>query len=139
MERADSGSTVVVRCIDGEKLPDALLGLEIQAAGVGPGIGMVRDLTLGYWDGKKYVEERVVEPVELLSLQGNLGDEDGKPILHAHVVVGRRGGEAIGGHLLAATVHNTAEIILVRLPGVRMERRRDPTGLLGLHPRRVGG
>lgn len=139
MFRADSGTTVVVRCSDGERLPDAMLGLNVKAAGLIAGIGMLRDLVLGYWDGEKYVEERIEEPVELLSLQGNLGDEEGKPVLHAHVVAGREGGEAIGGHLLSATVHNTAEILLLRLPGVRLSRRRDPTGLLGLHPEVAAG
>lgn len=139
MLRVDTETTVIVRCQDGERLPDALLGLGLTAAGLVAGIGMVRDLALGYWDGEKYVEERIAEPAELLSLQGNLGDEEGKPVLHAHATVGLRGGRAIGGHLLAATVHNTAEIVLLRLPGVRMRRRRDPTGLLGLYPEAAGG
>ncbi|MCR4392174.1 MAG: DUF296 domain-containing protein [Candidatus Acetothermia bacterium] len=134
MIKAESGSVVVVRCQDGERLPDVLLELGLQAAGILCGIGMVRDLALGYWDGEKYVEERVEEPVELLSLQGNIGDEEGRPVVHVHVVAGRKGGEAIGGHLLSATVHNTAEIILLPLAGVRLARRREPTGLLGLYP-----
>ncbi len=138
MFRADSGTTIVVRCRDGERLPDALLGLGVTAAGLVAGIGMLRDLVLGYWDGEKYVEERIAEPVELLSLQGNLGDEDGKPVLHAHLVAGKEGGEAIGGHLLSATVHNTAEILFLRLSGVRLARRRDPSGLLGLYPETAG-
>jgi len=139
MIKANAGSTVVVRCRDGERFPDVLLGLGLTAAGLIAGIGMLRDLVLGYWDGEKYLEERVGEPVELLSLQGNLGDEEGKPVLHAHVVAGREGGEAIGGHLLSATVHNTAEVLLLRLPGVRLSRRHDPTGLLGLYPEVAAG
>lgn len=139
MIKVESGSAVVVRCRDGERLPEALLGIGLGAAGLVAGIGMVRDLVLGYWDGEKYAEERVAEPLELLSLQGNLGDEGGKPVLHAHVVAGREGGEAIGGHLLAATVHNTAEIVFLRLPGVRLARRRDPNGLLGLYPEASAG
>ena len=139
MIKAESGSVVVVRCQDGERLPEVLLGVGLGAAGLVAGIGMLRDLVLGYWDGEEYVEERVAEPVELLSLQGNLGDEEGKPVLHAHVVAGRKGGEAIGGHLLTATVHNTAEILFLRLPGVRLARRRDPNGLLGLYPEAAEG
>lgn len=134
MHKVQTGLAVIVRCTDGEKLPEVLLRLDLGSAGLVAGIGMLRDLVLGYWDGEKYVEEGIEEPVELLSLQGNLGDEAGKPVLHAHVVAGRKGGEAIGGHLLAATVHNTAEILFLRLPGVRLARRRDPNGLLGLYP-----
>ncbi|MCX7750435.1 MAG: DUF296 domain-containing protein [Candidatus Bipolaricaulota bacterium] len=136
MLKVETGSVIVVRCQDGERLPDVLLSPEWGSLALVAGIGMVRDLVLGYWDGAKYVEERIAEPVELLSLQGNLGDEGGKPVLHAHVVAGREGGAAVGGHLLAAVVHNTAEIVFLRLPGVRLSRRRDPTGLLGLYPER---
>lgn len=139
MIKVESGSAVVVRCLDGERFPDVLLGLGLTAAGLIAGTGMLRDTVFGYWDGEKYVEERVKEPVELLSLQGNIGEQDGKPVVHAHVVAGQRGGQAVGGHLLAATVHNTAEIVLLRLPGVRLARRRDPTGLLGLYPEANAG
>lgn len=138
MIKVDGGSAVVVRCLDGERFPDVLLGLGLTAAGLIAGIGMLRDTVFGYWDGGKYVEERVGEPVELLSLQGNIGDQDGKPVVHAHVVAGHRDGRAVGGHLLAATVHNTVELILLPLSGVRMNRRRDPIGLLGLHPEALG-
>lgn len=134
MLKVEAGPAVVVRCTDGERLPEVLLRLDLGSMGLIGGIGMLRDLILGYWDGRKYVEEEIAEPVELLSLQGNLGDEEGKPVLHAHVTAGRQSGEAIGGHLLSATVHNTAEILFLRLPGVRLARRRDPTGLLGLYP-----
>lgn len=139
MLKVETESVVVVRCVDGEKLPEVLLQPAWGSLGLTAGIGMLRDLVLGYWDGGKYVEERVAEPLELLSLQGNLGDEAGRPVLHAHVVAGRKGGEAIGGHLLAATVHNTAEIVFLRLPGVRLTRRRDPNGLFGLYPEAAAG
>ena len=139
MLKVQTGLAVIVRCTDGEKVPEVVLQAGLGSVGLVAGIGMLRDLVLGYWDGEKYVEEEIEEPVELLSLQGNLGDEEGKPVLHAHVVAGRKGGEAIGGHLLSATVHNTAEIVFLRLPGVRLARRRDPGGLLGLYPEATEG
>ncbi len=139
MLKVETGSAVVVRCQDGERLPEVLLRPEWGSLGLVAGIGMVRGLVLGYWDGTQYVEERIPEPLELLSLQGNLGDEGGKPVLHAHIVAGRESGAALGGHLLSATVHNTAEIVFLRLPGVHLARRRDPTGLLGLYPEAAEG
>jgi len=48
--------------------------------------------------------------------------------------VGREGGGALGAHLMSATVHNTAEIVLAQLPGARLSRREEPTGLFGLYP-----
>ncbi|MGC9529751.1 MAG: PPC domain-containing DNA-binding protein [Candidatus Bipolaricaulaceae bacterium] len=134
MIKADSGSLSVVRFQDGERLPHALAGLGVRAAALVCGVGMLRDVVLGYWDGSSYLEEPLPEPVELLSLQGNLGEQNGQVIVHAHLVVGKRGGAAVGGHLLSATVHNTAELVIHRLPNVRMVRRPEPTGLAGLYP-----
>jgi hypothetical protein len=138
MIKAESGNIVVVRLQDGERLPEALAGLDLKAAAIPSGIGMLRDLVLGYWKGEEYVEETVEEPVELLSFQGNIGERDGEPVVHAHVVGGKPGGAAIGGHLLGATVHNTAELVILRLPGIRMVRKPEPTGLAGLYPEIAG-
>lgn len=128
----------MVRLQDGERLPEALRGLGAFGVVV-CGVGMLRDVVLGFWDGKGYREERIAEPVELLSLQGNIGEGPEGVVVHLHVVVGREGGEALGGHLLSATVHNTAELAVLGLPGVRLLRRPEPTGLLGLYPEGVEG
>jgi len=134
MQRAQSEGKWIVRLQDGERLPDALLEYGPGAAVVA-GVGMLRDLVMGYWDGTRYMEEPVVEPVELLSFQGNIGELEGSPVVHAHVVVGKRDLRALGGHLLRATVHNTAELVILSLPGVRLERKPEPSGLPGLYPR----
>ncbi|MCS7216920.1 MAG: DUF296 domain-containing protein [Candidatus Bipolaricaulota bacterium] len=138
MLKAQSGANFVVRLQDGERLPDALR--ELGAFGVvACGVGMLRDVVFGFWDGKGYREERISEPVELLSLQGNVGEGPEGVVVHLHVVVGKEGGAAWGGHLLSATVHNTAEVLVVGVPGVRLRRRPEPTGLLGLYPEGVDG
>lgn len=133
MLKAQSGANWVVRLQPGEKLPDILRELGTPGMVV-CGVGMLKDVVIGFWDGKGYREERIAEPVELLSLQGNIGEGPEGLVVHLHVVVGKEGGEAVGGHLLAASVHNTAEILVVGVPGVRLLRRPEPTGLLGLYP-----
>ena len=137
MIKARSGDLWVIRLQDGEKLLEGLQGLGIKSAVILGAVGMLRELVFGYWDGKRYVEEPVPEPVELLSLQGNIGDKEGETVIHAHVVAGMQDGKAIGGHLLQATVHNTVEVVLLQLTGVRMARKPDPSGLLGLYPEEV--
>ena len=134
MIKAKSGEFWVIRFQDGEKLPQGLADLGFKSAALLGAVGMLRDLVLAYWDGEKYVEEPVDEPVELLSFQGNIGEKDGEIVVHAHVVGGKRGGAAVGGHLLSATVHNTVELIVRELPGVRLLRKPEPSGLAGLYP-----
>lgn len=134
---AKSGETVVVRLQDGEKLPGVLTA--IRPGAVVCGVGMLREVVLGYWEAGKYLEERISEPVELLSLQGNVAEGPEGAVGHLHVVVGKRGGVALGGHLLSATVHNTVEAVVLGLSAVRLLRRPEPSGLLGLYPEEVDG
>jgi uncharacterized protein len=56
------------------------------------GIGAFQRVRLGFFDYERsnFRENVIDEQVELLSLVGNIADsEEGKPHLHAHVVVGR--------------------------------------------------
>jgi predicted DNA-binding protein with PD1-like motif len=96
-------------------------------------IGAFSDVTLGYydWEKKSYQKTRIGEQVEVLSLAGDIALEDGKPKVHAHVVVGKRDGTAHGGHLMEAHVRPTLEVILVESPA-HLVRRMDPESGLAL-------
>jgi predicted DNA-binding protein with PD1-like motif len=95
-------------------------------------IGAFRDVVLAYfdWETKQYQKIPVNEQVEVLSLAGDIAwTEDGKPAVHAHVVVGRSDGTTRGGHLMEAHVRPTLELILTESPR-HLERKHDPqTGL----------
>ena len=82
------------------------------------------------WTAKQYRHIRIDEQVEVLSLVGDISLEDGKPKLHAHVVLGKADGTAHGGHLIEASVRPTLEILLTETPR-RLRRRFDQES--GLH------
>ena len=94
-------------------------------------IGAFSQVTLGYfsWTSKRYEEIPISEQVELVALNGNLSLSDGKPKLHAHVVVGKRDGSAWAGHLLLATVRPTLEVMLVEAPSYLRRVLDKETGL----------
>jgi uncharacterized protein len=81
-------------------------------------IGAFRGAVLGYfnWERKEYDRIPVDEQVEVLSLIGDVALSDGKPKIHAHAVLGRHDGSTRGGHLLAAQVRPTLEVLLVESP-----------------------
>jgi predicted DNA-binding protein with PD1-like motif len=55
--------------------------------------------------------------------------QDGRRKAHAHVVLGRRDGSTVGGHLLEAHVRPTLELMLTESPA-HLRRMHDPeTGL----------
>jgi predicted DNA-binding protein with PD1-like motif len=137
--QATNGREAVVRLADGEDLVGSLRGLAVDGAIIACGIGMVRALRIGFWNGASYEESQIEDPAELLSLQGTIAaSADGRAV-HCHVSVATHDGSVRGGHLLGATVANTAEIGLLLVPGIHLERRLEPTGLTGLVPSAEGG
>jgi predicted DNA-binding protein with PD1-like motif len=69
-------------------------------------------------------------PFELLSFEGTFVPMDGEPRYNVHVLLGREDGSVIGGHLFAARVFTTLEIVLVRLGGSTVVKASsDVTGL----------
>jgi hypothetical protein len=126
----------VVRLQDGEDVVESLRNLPVDSALILTGIGMVRETTLGYWNGESYEEHPSLDPAELVSLQGNLAmDESGNRVVHAHALVSARDGTVVAGHVIRAIVHNTLELALSPLDGIVLERRPEPGGLVGLYPR----
>lgn len=94
-------------------------------------IGAGTSITLGYFDPAEgdYRYTTFDEQVELASCIGDIADLDGAPVLHAHVVAGRRDSSAIAGHLKSFHVFPTMEVVLTETPA-RLRKRIDPaTGL----------
>ena len=95
-------------------------------------IGAFQDVSLGYfdWAKKDYLRIPISEQVEVLSLVGDIAEgENGEPKLHAHVVLGKRDGTAVGGHLLEARVRPTLEVLLVESPKHLRRKHDRETGL----------
>jgi predicted DNA-binding protein with PD1-like motif len=94
-------------------------------------IGAFSDVTLGYFDRqrKKYKEIPIEDQVEVLSLVGDIALKDGVPQIHAHVVVGMSEGTARGGHILAAHVWPTLEVVLSESPRHLCRKVDAETGL----------
>lgn len=91
-------------------------------------IGAFQQSAIAYWnwDTKEYEPIEVAEQVEVLTMTGNVALAGTERRIHAHVILGRRDGSTVGGHLMKATVRPTLEVSLVDL-GMRLERSRDAT------------
>jgi hypothetical protein len=96
-------------------------------------IGAFSDAVVGYfdWQRKEYERIPVSEQVEVLSLIGDIALDQGKPKVHAHVVLGGRDARARGRHLLEAHVRPTLEVILTESPA-HLVRRHDPESGIAL-------
>ena len=132
-----SPNTFILVFETGDELAKGLLDFANQAslsAASFKAVGALSSVRLGWfsWDNKKYEPSVTLdEQVELLSLIGDVALKDGKPVVHAHAVIGRRDGTAQGGHLLEAHVRPTCEVILTESP-VHLQKQIDPQSGLAL-------
>ncbi len=81
-------------------------------------IGAFSNAILGYfdWEKKNYLKIPVNEQVECVSLIGDIALGKDGPQIHAHLVIGKRDGSVMGGHLLEAHVRPTLELVLSEAP-----------------------
>jgi predicted DNA-binding protein with PD1-like motif len=97
-------------------------------------IGALSDAKLSYfdWDKKKYLPIPVREQVEVASLVGDVAlGPSGEPTLLIHIVLGRRDGAALAGHLAETHVRPTLEVILTEAPA-HLQKVHDPESGLAL-------
>lgn len=91
-------------------------------------IGAMRRAKLASFDPSTntYHPFLLEEPLEVVSITGNIarGAED-EPIVHAHAVLGREDGSAVGGHLMEGEVSPLLEVVVRVLP-TTVHRRLDP-------------
>jgi predicted DNA-binding protein with PD1-like motif len=103
----------------------------IRAAQI-TGIGAFREATLCYfdWPSKQYQDISVDEQVEVASLIGDIGETaDGGPALHVHLVLGRRDGSALAGHLGRGIVRPTLELLITESPAHLRRLKDAETGI----------
>ena len=97
-------------------------------------IGALSDVVLRYfdWPEKAYRDIPVKEQVEVASLIGDIAlDPSGSPAVHIHLVVGRKDGTAMAGHLGKAHVRPTLEVIIDEQPSY-LQKTSDPDSGLAL-------
>jgi predicted DNA-binding protein with PD1-like motif len=78
-------------------------------------IGAIDKGKLGWFDPEKraYKPIEVNEEVEILTLTGNISTgANGKPAVHAHIIVGMPDGQARGGHLIEGYISLTLQLFL---------------------------
>ena len=98
------------------------------------GIGAFSAVTLKYfdWQDKRYLSNEVNEQVEVASLLGDVAlAPSGEPSIHVHLVVGRRDGSAMAGHLGSGQVRPTLELVITESP-THLQKVKDATTGLAL-------
>ncbi|MBW1835516.1 MAG: DUF296 domain-containing protein [Deltaproteobacteria bacterium] len=96
-------------------------------------LGTVTSAILGTYDQKQMVYVTFMEnsPLEIVACTGNVSIKDGRPFVHAGIVLSDEQGKIIAGHLFSETVVFAGEIDLQELIGDPLERTYNhKTGLM---------
>jgi uncharacterized protein len=130
------GRKIIGRLAKGEDLLAALEKLAQDHSitlGEVSAIGAVSQARIGYYNQseRKYYYIDLARSLEILNLIGNISLKDGKPMVHAHVTLGDKDGQAFGGHLAEGTLVFACEFaILEHQSTTALVRQIDgPTGL----------
>ena len=102
------------------------------------GMGAVQRAKVAYFDQKvmKYFDITMDEPMEIVSLYGNISLKDGKPFAHVHVVLADEKGNGKGGHLLPGeTPVFACELTIEEFDGTELVRESDKQTGLTLWPK----
>ncbi|OGP60021.1 MAG: hypothetical protein A2V65_03245 [Deltaproteobacteria bacterium RBG_13_49_15] len=120
---------------EGEDLIASVIRMCIQHSvrmGVFSIIGAVRSATFGIFDQRQkvYVTRTVEGSFDILTCTGNVSPKDGKPFVHAKIILGDEKGNLTGGHLFSETLVFYAEFDLLEMIMEPYERTYDErTGL----------
>ncbi len=126
METRQFGTKIIVRLDPGEEVIESLMtvcreyGVKL---GTLSGIGAVNRAVVGLFETerKHYHSSELKGDFEITALTGNISTMNGETYLHLHVMLADIEHRAFGGHLNAADVSATAEIVIDVIDG-QMDR-----------------
>jgi uncharacterized protein len=127
-------TSYALRLERGERIVEALTAFcaraKIAAASFS-GLGTCRNAEIGFFhiEAGAYAFRTFPEDCEITALTGNVNLVDGKPHVHAHIVLGDSLFRSWSGHLKEAEVLATCEIVLTRLKGTLVRKRDKKSGL----------
>jgi len=95
------------------------------------GIGAVKMSEIGAFDtiAKEYIRKEFNEILELISFEGNVTLKEGKPFVHAHVVLSNHEMQTLGGHLFETTVAAVGEFFLRKFDNNAFREMNQDVGL----------
>lgn len=131
---ARNNNSLVINLAPTEELHETLLqfcSTEGIIGGTFTGLGAGNLANLAYYNltTKSYEQHLIEEDLEILSLTGNLGLVNGKPMLHVHGVFGKRDLTTIGGHVSQLRISGACEIHFTTLPTPLVRSFDEATGL----------
>lgn len=136
MQIKNTDAGYILRVEAGEEIKEALKTLCEEhniKGGTFVGIGAISSGKVGFFDTttKKYSFMPISEPHEITNITGHITGENGKTLIHAHITLTDKNGNARGGHLKSGIANPTCEIAITN-HNTPLKRSVDPESGLPL-------
>lgn len=137
MQYRENGNIIFIRLYQDEDLFENLREVcrkcDLRVGIVVSGIGMLKQAELSYFvESGRYSPILFPEPLELVSLTGNIIIDGDDCHIHLHAVLARESKGTLAGHLSKGKVNVTNEIVILKTT-IPADRELDPaTGLMAL-------
>lgn len=137
MEYRDDGNVIFMRLHQDDdlfgSLREAARKCDLKVGVVVSGIGMLKRAELAYFvSSGRYAPVLFPEPLELVSLSGNIILQDGEYQMHLHAVLADDEKRTVAGHLSKGMVNVTNEIVILKVSVPAKRKLDEGTGLMAL-------
>ena len=134
MQCTEKDNIILIRLYPGEDLNNNIKKVckkyNIKNGVILSGIGQLKEIRIGYFKEKNnYLQNYFKKTYELLSLTGNICQNNDDFILHLHVILGDDKKNTIGGHLIEGKVEVTNEIVIMKTNLNFTRKYEEKTGL----------
>lgn len=138
MKYIKDGKSYIVRIDRGEEVLDKLNEFIKETdikAGTVTGIGASSEVELGVYSVKKreYIKNKYEGEFEILSLIGNITQDEGDAYIHLHIMISdglvQGTGITVGGHLNKCIISGTCELRIDECENIYQRRVDDETGI----------
>ncbi|MEM0139674.1 MAG: DUF296 domain-containing protein [Ferroplasma sp.] len=93
---------------------------KVKSGFINMGIGMVKNLKIGYWNVDKYEEEYIEPRSELVAFHGSIAEGDHR--FHIHIGVAKNDHKLYGGHFFDGIADPLMEIEIVKFDKINFTR-----------------
>lgn len=137
MEYREQNGVIMIRLHQDEDLFESLKKVcadcNVRTGVFVSGIGMLKQAELNFYVKQgKYASVLFPEPLELVSLTGNVLRQGGEYIFHVHAVLAKETKDAVAGHLSRGKVNVTNEITILKSEIPARREMDEATGLMSL-------
>lgn len=132
MEWKKEGNTIMVKLEKGDPVKDSIISIarenDITAGSIVWGVGMMKNIEIGYFNGKEYEKEVFSGPLEVVSFHGSIAEND--PELHIHTSVAGKDHSVIGGHLFNSVADPLLEVQIQKFDTINLKRKYNESSTL---------